>query len=278
MRVLVTGGGGQVGQALCAVLQEHEVLAPSHADLDVTDRKAVLELAAWRPDVIFHTAAMTNVDGCEQAPQTAYRVNALGTQNVALLAQRCGAVLCYISTDYVFDGEKGAPYWEWDPPNPLNVYGASKLAGEWFVQTLLDRFYIARTAWVYGPGGRNFPRKVLELAAQRPSLSMVTTEAGHPTYAPHLAVALAQLIQTEAYGIYHVVNEGCVTRYELARAVLDAAGRREYPLEPVTSYPRPARVPRRVELHTMTLHAVGIELPHWTVGIAEWVKAEGLLT
>lgn len=277
MRVLVTGGGGQVGRALCAVLQEHEVLAPSHADLDVTDKKAVLELVAWRPDVIFHTAAMTNVDGCEQDPQTAYRVNALGTQNVALLAQRCGAVLCYISTDYVFDGEKGAPYWEWDSPNPLNVYGASKLAGEWFVQTLLDRFYIARTAWVYGPGGRNFPRKVLELAAQRPSLSMVTTEAGHPTYAPHLAAALAQLIQTEAYGIYHVVNEGCVTRYELARAVLDAAGRREYPLEPITSYPRPARVPRRVELHTMTLRAVGVELPHWTVGIAEWVKAEGLL-
>ena len=278
MRVLVTGGSGQVGRALQAVLQEHEVLAPPRAELDVTNRNAVLTLAAWRPDVIIHAAAMTNVDGCEQDAEAAYRVNALGTQNVVLLAQRCGAELCYISTDYVFDGEKGTPYWEWDPPNPLNVYGASKLAGEWFVQTLLDRFYIARTAWVYGPGGRNFPRKVLELAAQRPSLGMVTTEAGHPTYAPHLARALVQLVQSGAYGIYHVVNKGCTTRYELARAVLDAAGRRDYPLEPITSYPRPARVPRRVELRTSTLRAVGIELPHWSQGVAEWVKAEGWAT
>ncbi|MDQ7028362.1 MAG: dTDP-4-dehydrorhamnose reductase [Ardenticatenia bacterium] len=276
MRVLITGGGGQVGCALQAALTHHDVLAPTRTQLDVTNLKAVLDVATWSPDVIVHTAAMTNVDGCEQQPERAYLVNALGTRNVALLAQKCGATLCYVSTDYVFDGQKGAPYWEWDLPNPLNVYGASKLAGEWFVQHLLDCFYIARTAWVYGPGGRNFPRKVVELAAQRPSLGMVVTEAGHPTYAPHLAQAIARLIETGAYGLYHVVNEGCATRYELARAVLKAIGRPDYPLEPLTAYPRPAKVPPRVELHTVALRSLDIALPHWTEGVTAWAQEEGI--
>lgn len=274
MRIVITGAGGQLGRALSFALADHELLPLTHQQLDVSDRAATLALAAFRPEVIIHAAAMTNVDGCELDPATAYRINALGTQSVALLAQRTGAVLCYVSTDYVYDGRKGSPYWEWDPPNPLSVYGASKLAGEWFVQTLLHRFYIVRTAWVYGPGGRNFPRKVLDLAATRSRLSMVTTEAGHPTYAPHLAAALASLIETEAFGLYHLVNEGCVSRFDFARAILDGVGRREYPLDPIEHYQRPATPPSRAELHTMTARAVGIELPTWQEGLRQWLAAE----
>lgn len=276
MRVLITGAGGQVGRALQSVLQDHDVLALSHAQLDVTDRAAVMAHAAWRPDAIVHAAAMTDVDACEEQPERAYRVNALGTQNAVLLTQVTDAALCYISTDYVYDGKKGEPYWEWDRPGPLNVYGASKLAGEWFVRHLLTRFYIVRTAWLYGPGGNNFPRKVIDLAASRPSLDMVTTEAGHPTYAPHLAQALTQLLTSGAFGLYHIVNEGCATRYELARAVLDGAGRENYPLEPIDHYPRPAQVPARVELYTGTARAVDISLPHWRDGVEAWLRAEGI--
>lgn len=274
MRIIVTGAGGQLGRALQKRLVAHDVLALTHSAVDVTDRPAVLELAGWEPDVIIHAAAMTNVDGCEHEPETAYRVNALGTQNVVLLTQRSGAALCYVSTDYVYDGEKGEPYWEWDETNPLSVYGASKLAGEWYVRNLLTRFYIARTAWVYGPGGTNFPRKVLDLADRHSSLRMVDTEAGHPTYAPHLAEGLAHLITSEAYGIYHVVNEGCATRYDLARAVLDCAGMQDYPMEAIDHYPRPAQVPARAELHTVAARSVGIQLPHWRDGVAEWLDAE----
>lgn len=277
MRILITGANGQLGRALQQALEEYETLPLAHADLDVSDRQAVLALADWEPDVIIHAAAMTNVDGCELDPEAAYRVNALGTQHVVLLAQRANAALCYVSTDYVYDGEKETPYWEWDPTNPLNVYGASKLAGEWFVRHLLTRFYIARTAWVYGPGGRNFPRKVLDLAEQHPFLRMVTNEAGHPTYAPHLAQAIARLIRTEAYGIYHLVNEGCATRFEFARAILNAVGRTDYHLEPTDHYPRPARVPKRAELHTFAARQVGVGLPHWQEGLLEWVRAEGLV-
>jgi dTDP-4-dehydrorhamnose reductase len=275
MRIIITGAGGQLGRALQGALAEQTLLPLTHSRLDITDRAAVLALAEWRPDAIIQSAAMTNVDGCEREPTLAYRINALGTQNMALLAQQTGAALCYISTDYVFDGRKGAPYWEWDATNPLSVYGASKLAGEWYVQQLLTRFYIARTAWVYGPGGNNFPRKILQLAQQRPRLSVVTNEAGHPTYAPHLAQAIAQLLTTGAYGLYHLVNQGCVSRYDFARTILDGAGQAAYPLDPTNHYPRPATPPARVELSTETARANGISLPAWEEGLHAWFAAEG---
>lgn len=265
-----------MGSALQARFVEHEVLAFRHSQLDIADRAAVLGHADPSVDLIIHAAAMTDVDGCERNPEEAYRANALGTQNAALLAQRCDAALVYISTDYVYDGRKGAPYWEWDATNPLSIYGASKLAGEWFVQSLLNRFYIARTAWVYGPGGNNFPRKILGLSERLPKLSMVTTESGHPTYAPHLADALYRLVRSEAYGLYHLVNEGSVSRYDFARAVLAAAGRSDYLIEPADYYERAATPPAHVELSTFAARQAGAGLPHWEVGLREWITAEGI--
>lgn len=276
MRILLTGANGQLGRALRDSFADHDVWAVTHAELDVGDRTAVLALADRPVDLILHAAAMTNVDGCERDPESAYRSNALGTQHLALLAQQTGAVMLYVSTDYVYDGRKGSPYWEWDATNPLSVYAASKLAGEWFVERLLTRFYIARTAWVYGPGGNNFPKKIVELSQQRPSLSVVTSEAGHPTYAPHLADAIYRLVQSGAFGRYHLVNEGCVSRYDFARAILAAVGKGEFPVEPTDHFARAATPPAHVEVSTFAARQVGAALPPWQEGLHAWATAEGL--
>lgn len=276
MRILITGASGQLGRALQERFAEHDLLALTRAELDVSNRSAVLALAGEPLDLILHAAAMTNVDGCERDPEAAYRSNALGTQNVAHLAQKNGAVMLYVSTDYVYDGRKGALYWEWDATNPLSIYGSSKLAGEWFVQNLLTRFYIVRTAWVYGPSGNNFPKKILALSEKYPKLSVVTNESGHPTYAPHLADAIYRLVQSDAYGLYHLVNEGNVSRYEFTRAILAAAGKADYPVEPTDYYPRAATPPAHVELSTFAARQVGAGLPHWQEGLEAWIKAEGI--
>lgn len=276
MKILITGANGQLGRALQNRFQKHELLALSHADLDVGERASVLSLANQSFDLILHAAAMTNVDGCEHHPQAAYRTNALGTQNIALLAQQSGAVMLYVSTDYVYDGQKGRPYWEWDATNPLSVYGESKLAGEWFVKNLLTKFYMTRTAWVYGPNGNNFATKILALSQKYPKLSVVTTETGHPTYAPHLADAIYRLVQTGAFGLYHLVNEGCISRYEFACAILKAAGKADYPIEATDFYPRAATPPAYVELSTFAAQQVGASLPSWQEGLQAWIKAEGL--
>ncbi|MBA3534806.1 MAG: dTDP-4-dehydrorhamnose reductase [Ardenticatenales bacterium] len=276
MKILITGAGGQLGRALQDRFAEHRPLALTHNELDIGDRGAVLDLASEAPEVILHAAAMTNVDGCERDPEAAYRINALGTQNLALLAQRCDAVMLYVSTDYVYDGKKGSPYWEGDQTNPLSVYASSKLAGEWYVEHLLSRFYIARTAWVYGPGGNNFPKKILALAETNPRLSVVTTESGHPTYTPHLADGIYRLLESGAYGRYHLVNEGSVSRYEFACAILAAAGR-EVPVDPIDHYPRPAMPPAHVTLSTYAARAVGASLPSWQEGLLGWLAAEGII-
>ncbi len=277
MKVLITGATGQLGRALQNRFTGHEVMAVGHQALDVGDREAVLTLRSVPFDLILHAAAMTNVDGCERDPEAAYRANAIGTQNMALLAQATGAELLHVSTDYVYDGKKGAPYWEGDPTTPLSVYASSKLAGEYYVEQLLTRFYIARTAWVFGPGGTNFPRKIVELSNSRPELSVVTTESGHPTYAPHLADAIYRLVQSRAYGRYHLVNEGCVSRYDFARAILETVGKEDFPVHPTDAFPRAATPPAHVELSTFHARQAGAGLPHWREGLAEWATAEGLI-
>jgi dTDP-4-dehydrorhamnose reductase len=180
----------------------------------------------YLPDLVIHAAAMTDVDGCARDPAAAYRVNALGTQNVALACQRARSVMLYISTNEVFDGTKTSSYLELDEPRAINPYGASKLAGERYVQMLLERFYIVRTAWMYSANGNNFPKKMLALAKEKEQLAVVDDELGNPTYAPDLAGALGQLIETNHYGIYHLTNAGIASRYDFAALVFQLAGRK----------------------------------------------------
>jgi dTDP-4-dehydrorhamnose reductase len=193
MRVVITGAKGQLGRQLVAAFAGNDILEIDFPD-DIT-RPAARELVAdHRPDLVVHAAAYTDVDGCEKDPDLAFRVNALGTQNVALGAQQAGASLLHISTNEVFDGARREPYREWDQVNPTSVYARSKAAAEQIVRdTMAGRFYIVRIAWLFGPGGVNFVTKILAAAAKNGGLRVAADEFGNPTYAPDLAAAVARL-------------------------------------------------------------------------------------
>lgn len=264
MRIVITGALGQLGRCLQQALIANELLLLDLPEHDVTDPDIIPAIGSFQPDVVIHAAAMTDVDGCELDPDSAHRINALGTRNVAVACQACHAAMLYVSTDYVFDGIKGEPYLELDEPNPVCVYGRSKLAGELVVHDLLTRYYIVRTAWLYGPGGSNFVTKILELAAHREELSVVTTEVGSPTYAPDLAAAIVRLIEYPLYGTYHLVNEGSCSRYEFAEKILEFTGQTHVTLRGVERYERPAAVPANAALRNFCAATqLGITLRPW---------------
>jgi dTDP-4-dehydrorhamnose reductase len=273
MRIVITGADGQLGQSLQHVLDTESVLPLQRAMGDVTDTRTITVIADWQPDVVIHAAAMTDVDGCEQDAEAAFRVNGIGTRNVALACQRAGAAMLYISTDFVFDGTKGAPYSEWDATNPVSAYGASKLAGEIYVQHLLNRFWIVRTAWVYRRGHRNFVTTMLRLARERERLQVVTTEVGSPTYAPDLAAAVARLVRLPLYGTFHLTNAGHCSRYELAAKIIELTGLPAV-IEPTDHYPRAARPPAFAPLRNIVGAEAGIQLRPWEDALADFI-AEG---
>lgn len=225
MKILITGAGGQLGYDLIRVLSpRHEIWAMKKKDLDVTNEGQVMEvIQRIKPNVIIHAAAYTSVDLAEDNEEEAYRVNANGTRNIAAAANRTKSKLIYISTDYVFDGEKGKPYTELDEPSPVGIYGNSKLEGERWTQLLSNHFFILRTAWLFGIQGNNFIKKIYDKAVQKQPISAVSNQIGSPTYSLDLARFINCIIYTEKYGIYHVSNHGYCTRYELALAVLKAA-------------------------------------------------------
>lgn len=236
MKIAITGSDGQLGRALSQTLgarAQHTIVPLPRREFDITDRANIERLAALGPDLVIQCAAMTNVDGAARDPMNAFRINAFGTQNVALACQKANAALLYISSNEVFDGNKDAPYLEHDTTKPINAYGKSKLAGEWYTQHLLEKFYIVRTAWLYDRGGGKFPDKILEIAGRQPALSVVRDELGSPTFVPDLANAIAALIQTEQYGRYHLVNAGSCSRYEWAVEILRMANVPR-PVKPIT--------------------------------------------
>ncbi len=277
MKILLTGHKGQLGRTLVPLLAQHQVVGfdlPSH---DITDRAEVFSLVHdFRPDLILHPAALTNVEGCARDPAAAYRVNGMGTQNVALAAAEVGAELLTVSTNEVFDGRATEPYHEWAQRNPINAYGRSKLAGEWYTQQLLTRFYIVRTAWLYAPGGRNFPHRIIQLADERGALQVVTDEVGNPTYVADLAQAIVALIETHAYGIYHLVNEGAASRYEFAKEILRLSGRADIPVEPImlAEFQRASTPPSYAPLANNAGTALGIRLRPWQAALEEMINEE----
>jgi dTDP-4-dehydrorhamnose reductase len=277
MRVFITGCKGQLGRALNAALTETHTLAGCDLPaLDITEREAIhAAIADFAPDVVIHAAAWTDVNGCARNPDKAYRVNAVGTQNVALACAASDAAMVYISTNEVFAGQAEAPYREWDPPHPINPYGRSKAGGEWFTRHLLTRFYIVRTAWLYAPGGANFPHRIIELADELGELRVVTDEVGNPTFAPDLAEALGRLIETEAYGVYHLTNGGHCSRYDFAREILRISGRADVPVEPITldDFERDSTPPRFAPLANTTAAALGIRPRPWEEALVAFLNA-----
>jgi dTDP-4-dehydrorhamnose reductase len=263
MRILITGGDGQLARSLVRRARPHEVLAYGRRRLDVTQSRVGDIIRAAAPDLVINTAAITDVDGCEHDPDAAFRVNALGARNVAVGAAMCGANLVQVSTDYVFSGAKGDAYWEFDPPDPISVYGASKLAGERLVQTVHPRAFIVRSAWLFGLEGENFVSRVLDLARERGRLEIVDSEVGSPTFCDDLADALLTLATTAAYGVHHLVNEGECSRYAFAKAILQRSNMVDVPVKPIAHYERPARPPSYAPLRNFAAAELGIRLPRW---------------
>src|SRR3972149_1224599 len=222
MRIYITGHKGQLGRALEKALADHTLFGGDLPEVDITDLSSIRSsLLATKPDVVIHSAARPDGDGCARTPALAYRINALGTRNVAVACQDASCAMLAISTNEVFDGKADLPYLEFDPTHPINPYATSKHAGEMFVRHLLTRFYIVRTAWLFGHGGNNFVTKIIKRARDEGKLRVVIDEVGSPTFAPDLAGAIAKLIPTGAYGIYHFVNDGLCSRFEVAQAILE---------------------------------------------------------
>lgn len=280
MRIFITGCKGQLGRALYKALAHHTLAGCDLPELDITDRLAIRgAIRGFEPDVVIHAAAWTHVDGCARDPELAYCVNAIGTQYVALACQASDAAMVYISTNEVFAGQSDEPYREWAPLHPINPYGRSKAAGEWVVRNLLNRFTIVRTAWLYAPDGKNFPHRIIELAdevlaGERSDLRVVTDEISNPTYAPDLAEALDALITTEAYGVYHLVNEGFCSRHTFAQAILERSGRGEVPVAPIISaeFHRASTPPLFAPLANTAGQALGIHLRRWEDALDDFLS------
>ncbi len=276
MRIAITGAYGQLGSALCTILSPDHTIIPLDRDRIELEHPATVEqIVASAADLIIHPAAYTDVDGCARDPDLAYRTNALGTRYVALAARRLNAPLVYISTNEVFAGDAGRPYYEYDLPAPINAYGRSKLAGELIVRELLERCYIVRIAWLFG-GERNFVRTVLRLAANPPptGLRMVDDEVSNPTYAPDLAEAITRLIGSEHYGTYHLVNSGSTSRYSFARTILDQAGYADLPLMAIklADFQRASTPPPATPLANLAGAAIGISLRPWQAALDAYLQ------
>ena len=281
MKILITGASGMLGADLQKALGADHELIPTDvvgdvASLDITDTAEVMNMiTAVRPDVVIHAAAYTDVDGCERDPDRAYKVNALGTWNVATACRENDAALVYVSTDFVFDGEKGAPYTEYDSTNPLGHYGGSKLAGEKHVRELCPRHYITRTAWLYGAHGKNFPFSMMNAAKTRKELKVVSDQIGSPTFTVDLAATIRDLIGSPMYGTYHVTNSGSCSWYEFAKEILRLAGITDVDVKPIMAeeWPSPTRRPKQSVLRRYSLELQGRDnLRPWDEALKDFIS------
>jgi dTDP-4-dehydrorhamnose reductase len=280
MRILLIGAGGQLAEDLLQFLPGAETVTASHAGLDIGDRAAVeLLVEQVRPDCVINTAAFNLVDACEDQPQQAFTVNALGACHLARAAQGIGASLVHFSTNFVFDGAKGSPYVETDLPRPLSVYAMSKLAGEWFVRHYCEKHFLVRTAALYGRAGNrskggNFVERMIRLAEEGKPLRVVCDQVVNPTCARDLAERVGSLIQTNLYGLYHMVNSGECSWYEFAQEVFRLGGITP-DLSPVSTVElgSKAKRPAYSGLDNAALRAIGLpEFRPWQVALADYMR------
>ena len=276
MRVAVVGARGQLGSALVAALDDAVPL--TRDDFDLTDREGVMRaIERTRPDAVVNTAAYLDVNAAEREPESAFRVNALGARWIAQAADRLGAAVLYVSSDYVFAGDGGAPYLEWDQPAPRSVYGRSKLAGESETLAAGRRSAVVRTSWIFGGAGKSFVNTIRRIADGR-DLPVVTDEISAPTYAPDLATAIRRLLGRSAPGVYHLSNAGECSRHEWAKAIVELTGSRsevvpttlaEYEAKNPGQAPRPAHS----TLANSAAASLGITLRPWQEALAEHLCA-----
>jgi len=282
MNVAVIGANGQLGSDVVSAFSAagDKVAGLTHAELEISELESVTSvLRDSRPDVIVNTAAMHHVENCEREPGKAFAVNALGARNLSLIARDIGAVLIHVSTDYVFDGTKGSPYEEQDVPRPLNVYGNTKLASEYFVRCTTDKHFVLRTSAIYGKnpcrakGGLNFIEMMLRLAKERDEVRVADNEFVTPTPTTDLAQQIVVLSRSNAFGLYHATAEGCCSWYQFAREIfsltktkvsLKVAGPNEFPAK--------VSRPKYSVLENHALKSQGLNMfKLWQDGLREYV-------
>jgi dTDP-4-dehydrorhamnose reductase len=277
--ILVIGANGMLGRDLMSILPSSlpndDILGWDIEEIDIQEEEdTAFKIEKLRPDIVINVAAYTNVDGCESNQEKAFAINAEGARHVALSALKCRAKMVYLSTDYVFDGNKGEPYLEFDPPHPLNVYGLSKLKGEQYVQESSKDPLIIRTQWLYGKHGKNFVTSILRQASEKKVLSIVNDQIGSPTYTVDLAKAIVVLIQYDARGIFHVANNGLCTWYTFGQAILKISGMDKVKVVPISSKElgRPAIRPSYSVFNCQKLkRETGLTLRLWSEAVEDYL-------
>jgi dTDP-4-dehydrorhamnose reductase len=292
MKILITGSNGQLGNELASMLKtgeagigkiseqykDCEVIAVDVDTLDITDYSAVDKFVSdSKPDIIINCAAMTNVDGCETNFDAAMKVNAIGPRNLAMAAEKCGSKLVHISTDYVFSGDGSTPRCEWDTVGPETVYGKSKLLGEKYVENFSKKYFIIRTAWLYGVEGNNFVKTMRRLGNTNEVTTVVDDQRGNPTNANDLAYHILKLAVTEEYGIYHCTGEGECSWAEFAALIMELSGCKGKVAKCTTQeysqkYPASAPRPLYSSLDNLMLKCtVGNEMRDWQTALKEYI-------
>lgn len=277
MKVLVTGANGQLGYDVVKELQKRniECIGVGREEFDITDADATHNfIAECNLNAVIHCAAYTAVDKAEDEPELCYLVNAVGTENIAKVCKEIDAKMIYISTDYVFDGTKDGAYEVDDEPNPLNVYGKTKLEGEIAVQRILEKYFIVRISWVFGTNGNNFVKTMLRLGKERKELNVVADQVGSPTYTVDLARLLVDMLQTDRYGVYHATNEGYCSWAEFAEEIFKTAGL-DVKVNHITSreYPTKAKRPMNSKLSKRRLINNNYKcLPNWKTAVEEYIN------
>ena len=275
MKVLVTGVKGQLGYDVVKELEirGHQPIGVDREEMDLMNNEAIHTfIMTLKPEAIIHCAAYTAVDKAEEEVEICYQVNAESTKVIAECAKELDIKLIYISTDYVFDGTKEGEYVETDIPNPINVYGASKLKGEQYVQQLLEKYYIVRISWVFGINGNNFIKTMRRLGTERDELNIIHDQVGSPTYTADLAPLLVDMMETNKYGIYHATNEGYCSWYEFANEIFKQS-KIEVKTNPITTdqYPTTATRPINSKMSTAKLKENGFNtLPTWSQALANY--------
>lgn len=288
MKMAVIGANGQLGTDICSIKDDFEVIPLTHNDLEISDIQSVKDiLSRYKPDVIINTAAYHCVDDCESNKEKAYRINALGVKNVAVVAQQLNSKVVHVSTDYVFGGEvekRSVPYTEYENPVPLNIYGKSKLAGEICVQQFNLKHYIVRSSGLIGKvgssgKGSNFVETILKIGTERNELRVVDDQVFSPTFTIELARKILQIIKTENYGIFHITNKGECSWFELAKEVLNLAGINT-PVIPISSvqYNQRAKRPSYSVLDNFNLNLLNMnDMRPWQDALKDYLADKGFL-
>jgi len=282
MKIAVIGANGQLGTDVVSAFSKegHDVSVLTHSDIELSDLDSVSkQLKARGADVVVNTAAMHNVDNCEKDPQRAFAVNAVGARNLSLVANDLGAKLIHVSTDYVFDGAKSTPYEESDAPNPLNVYGNSKLAGEYFVRNTAEKHFVVRTSAIYGKspcrakGGLNFIELMLKLSRERSEVRVVDSEVVTPTSTSEIASQIVVLSKSDAYGLYHATAEGSCSWYEFAKEIFSLTNTKiTLKIADPKEFPAKVRRPQYSVLENRSLNRNRINLfKPWQQGLREYL-------